>query len=489
MTGLLLATQAEADPLIERLSASRVADEPYAIYAFDLDAGPAGGEIVISGIGPSAANAAAEYLIDRRGADVVVNVGLCGALGGDMPPGRIVRISDVVNGDAVLGGRATVPWPCDAGPWGDLAPKRLATVAEAVFQDRRRRMLAEQADVVDMEGVAVSAACAERGVTLHMLKGVSDLADDQGKSDIQQNIAAVSGDLADVVAAGLERMAPRPGWLAIAMRFVKIEHTIFSLPLLFAGAYLGADGGWPGAWVLVWIVIAGVGARTLGMAMNRILDRDLDARNARTAGRELPAGRITPAAAWCVAAAGLALYVGACAALGPLCLMLCPVPAVVLGVYSLLKRFTCLCHFGIGLCLAMAPLAAYVAAADTVRFSVEALLLAAFAFFWISGFDIIYALMDIDFDTQAGVHSIPAAIGPIGAQIVAAGVHVLAAGALAWLWVLVGRGMLSAAALGVAGGAFAAAYCQRIPVARRFFPISAVAGVAGALVPMLGGLL
>ena len=506
MTGLLAATAAEATWLIERLAAAKVADEPLATYAF-APAGPRpGGEIVVSGVGAAAAAAAAEYLIDARGADVVVNVGICGAVADDLIPGQIVRITGVIDGDEALAGRTAEPITCDSGIWPDLPPKRLATVARAVFHQDRREALARRADVVDMEGLAIARICAESDVPLHMLKGVSDLADERGAGDIRLNIEAVSVELAAVVAAGLARLEDigghRSDLLAAVMRFVRIEHTLFSLPLLLAGAYLGAGGRWPGAWVLVWIVLAGAGARTLGMAMNRIFDRDLDARNDRTAGRELPAGRMTLAAAWCVAGGGLGLYVGTCAALGPMCLALCPLPAAVLGGYSLLKRVTSLCHFGIGLCLAMAPLAAYIAAASqsldlgldipaalqALDFSLEILLLALFAFFWISGFDIIYALMDIDFDRQAGVHSIPAALGPLAAQVVAAGMHLIAAGALVWLWVLVGRGMLSAAALGVAGGAFAAAYCQRIPVAKRFFPLSAVAGVAGALVPMLGGL-
>jgi len=487
MTGLLVATQTEAAALIERLAATKVTDEPMATYAFAPAGGRDGGEIVISGMGPAAAAAAAEYLVEWRQADVVVNVGVCGAVGDDFEPGDLVQITGVVDGDRVLAGESVAAVPCAPGPWAYLEARRLATVETPVFQPDRREALAPHADVVDMEGLAVARACADCGVTLHMLKGVTDLADGGGKDDIQRNIGAVSAALAEVVVAGLDRLGPRHGLLAMAMRFVKIEHTVFSLPLLLAGAWLGA-GGSPGAWVLAWIVAAGVGARTLGMAMNRILDSDIDAKNARTADRELPAGRITPALAWCVAAGGLALYVGACAALGPLCLKLAAVPAVVLGVYSLLKRFTPLCHFGIGLCLGMAPLAAFIAASNTLDFSEQVVMLAIFAFFWISGFDIIYALMDIDFDRQAGVHSIPAALGPVGAQIVAACTHAVALGALVWLWVLIGRGMVSAMALGAAAAAFAAAYCQNIPIHKRFFPISAVAGIAGSLVPLLGGL-
>ncbi len=488
MTGILAATQAEASPLIDALAATGVAGEPFATFRFASVGARGGGEIVISGMGPEAAAAAAEYLVDRRGAQVVINVGVCGALDEDIERGDLVRITGIVDGDRAAAGEPGHPLVCGSGPWRDLMPRRLATVATPLFEPDRRQAVASHADVVDMEGLAVARACAECGATLHMLKGVTDFADADGRDDIKRNIDAVSADLAAVVVAGLSRLdVPRGPW-AMAMRFVKIEHTVFSLPLLLAGAFLGGAGGWPGAWVLIWIVLAGAGARALGMAMNRILDRDIDARNPRTADRELPAGRMTTTRAWSVAAGGLGLYVGSCAALGPLCLVLSPVPAVVLGVYSLLKRFTSLCHFGIGLCLAMAPLAAFIAASGTLAFSGEVILLAIFAFCWISGFDIIYALMDIDFDRQAGVYSIPAALGPGGAQFVAACVHAAALGALVWLWVVIGRGMASAAAVGTAAAAFAAAYCQSIPVHRRFFPVSAIAGIAGSLVPLLGGL-
>ena len=488
MIGILAATQGEASPLIAALAATKVADQPFATFRFASAGARPGGEIVLSGMGPAAAAAAAEYLIDRRGAQVVINVGVCGALAEDIERGDLVRITRVIDGDKAVAGEPGTPLVCAPGPWRDLMPRRLATVETPLFEPERRRALAPRADVVDMEGLAVARACAQCGATLHMLKGVTDFADADGRDDIKRNIDAVSTDLAAVVAVGLGRLDVQIGAWAMAMRFVKIEHTVFSLPLLFAGAWLGGAGGWPGAWVLVWIVLAGAGARALGMAMNRILDRDIDARNPRTADRELPAGRMTNTRAWSVAAGGFALYVGSCAALGPLCLMLSPVPAVVLGVYSLLKRFTSLCHFGIGLCLGMAPLAAFIAASGALEFSGEVILLAIFAFCWITGFDIIYALMDIDFDRQAGVHSIPAALGSVGAQVVAAGLHAVALAALVWLWVLIGRGMLSAVAVGAAAAAFAAAYCQSIPVHKRFFPISAIAGVAGSLVPLFGGL-
>jgi 4-hydroxybenzoate polyprenyltransferase len=164
------------------------------------------------------------------------------------------------------------------------------------------------------------------------------------------------------------------------------------------------------------------------------------------------------------------------------------VPGIALIAYSLLKRFTSLCHFGIGLCMAMAPLAAFVAASGSVSFDAPVLLLALFTFCWLSGFDVIYALQDLQSDRRTRVHSLPASLGSAGAQVVAAGVHRVAVAAIVRLWWILGGGVLSGAALLVAIGAFLAGYVPRIPLPVRFFPVSAVAGVAGAMIPLLGGL-
>jgi len=174
--------------------------------------------------------------------------------------------------------------------------------------------------------------------------------------------------------------------------------------------------------------------------------------------------------------------------LGPLVLLLSPLPAVLLIGYSLLKRFTCLCHFGIGLCLAASVPAAFVAVSGRLALTAEVMLLAAFAFFWMSGFDIIYAMQDASSDRQTGVKSIPAAIGVTGADRVSAMIHLAAVTALVALWWRMGAGLTAAAAGIVALAAFIVAHLPGVPLVKRFFPISAVAGVAGALVPMLGGL-
>jgi 4-hydroxybenzoate polyprenyltransferase len=276
------------------------------------------------------------------------------------------------------------------------------------------------------------------------------------------------------------------GVFSRVLRFTKIEHTVFSLPLLFAGAWLGAGREMPSWRTIGLIVLAGVGARILGMSMNRILDRKIDGKNPRTKNRELPSGQISPAFAGEIALAGLTVYLTACWLLGPTVLLLSPVPAFALIVYSLLKRFTPLCHFGIGICLALAPIGAYVATAGTVESAADILLLGAFAFFWISGFDIIYALQDIAFDRKNRVRSIPASLGSTRAQIVAGLVHGAALVTLMALIFETGGGLLAYGIWAVATGAFICGYLPFIPLPTRFFPVSAIAGIAGALVPFVG---
>ena len=269
------------------------------------------------------------------------------------------------------------------------------------------------------------------------------------------------------------------------LRFTKVEHTAFSLPLIFTGAWMGGGGRWPTLPVVVLIIVAAVGARIFGMSFNRIFDRHIDARNPRTSGRELPSGAMGLSMALVVAMAGLAVYVGACVALGPWCVYLSPVPLVPLLGYSLLKRFTCLCHFGIGLCLALAPLGAFVAVAGHPRFSIEVLLFSGFVFFWLSGADMIYALMDIESDRQNGIHSIPARFGASGAQWAAAGVHICALACMAALLSVVRAAQPAVVAYGVTILLFAMMYLPFVPVSSRFFPISTLAGIAGAITPLL----
>lgn len=269
------------------------------------------------------------------------------------------------------------------------------------------------------------------------------------------------------------------------LNFTKIEHTAFSLPLIITGAWLGAGNRFPSITVMLLVIVAAVGARIFGMAMNRVFDRRIDRLNPRTAGRELPAGKMTLTLALAIALGGLVVYLLTCWLLGGWCLILSPIPLVPLLGYSLLKRFTPLCHFGIGLCLALAPLGAYVAAAGHPRFSGAAILFSGFVFCWLSGADIIYALMDVDNDRQNHIHSLPAWMGVTGAIRVAAGIHLMAWGLLVAVVQIVGGGLVAWTALITSAFFLVLMYVPAIPLPKRFFPISTIAGIAGALAPMV----
>jgi 4-hydroxybenzoate polyprenyltransferase len=269
------------------------------------------------------------------------------------------------------------------------------------------------------------------------------------------------------------------------LNFTKIEHTAFSLPLILTGAWMGGGRQWPHLSVLLLIVLAAIGARLFGMSFNRIFDKHIDALNPRTEGRELPSGQMSLLTALTIALAALATYLGACIALGRWCVYLSPLPLIPLLGYSLLKRFTYLCHFGIGLCLALAPLGAFVAAAGNPWFSIEVLLFAGFVFFWLSGADIIYAIMDIDSDRKTGIYSIPAKLGSTGAQWVSAMVHACALSCLFLLLTTASVGIAAIVGYIVTSGLFILMYLPFVPVPKRFFPVSTLAGVAGAVTPLL----
>lgn len=218
-------------------------------------------------------------------------------------------------------------------------------------------------------------------------------------------------------------------------RFVRFEHTLFSLPLLFAGLALGA-GGMPSWRLLVLALVAGTGARTAALALNRILDRRIDRANPRTAARELPSGDMSLGEAWSLAAVGAGVYGVAAWAIAPICLALAPIPLAVFVVYPLLKRVTPWCHLGVGLGLAMAPLGGWFAARLSFEDLGPALLLGGFTWGWVAGFDVIYATLDERFDRDHGVHSLPARYGPKTALAIARGLHALGwlclAGLVAW---------------------------------------------------------
>jgi 4-hydroxybenzoate polyprenyltransferase len=211
-------------------------------------------------------------------------------------------------------------------------------------------------------------------------------------------------------------------------RMVKFSHTIFAMPFALAAAAIAARDHGITAGRIGAIVLAMVGARTAAMGFNRIVDRHIDARNPRTATRELPTGQVGLGAAAALTIASIALFVGAAAWLGPLCLALSPVAlALVLG-YSYTKRFTWLCHLFLGVAIAAGPGGAWIAVTGSI--SAPALWLMAAVATWIGGFDILYSLADRDFDRDAGLFSIPAQFGIGGALGISIGLHVITVGSL-----------------------------------------------------------
>ena len=201
------------------------------------------------------------------------------------------------------------------------------------------------------------------------------------------------------------------GKIKIFGEMIKFSHTIFALPFALSGALLAA-GGMPTVTQVVWIVLAMVGARTAAMGLNRLIDADIDARNPRTAGRAIPAGLIGKGMTLLFLVASLGMLLVAAAQLNKLCLLLSPVAVFFLVLYSYCKRFTALAHVVLGICLAAAPIGAWIA----IRGSIDApaLILGGAVLFWVAGFDILYALQDLEFDRAAGLHSIPVRLGVNG---------------------------------------------------------------------------
>jgi 4-hydroxybenzoate polyprenyltransferase len=203
--------------------------------------------------------------------------------------------------------------------------------------------------------------------------------------------------------------APLPARFA---RLVKIEHTIFALPFAYVGAFL-AVAATPSAHDLVWITVAMVGARSLAMALNRLIDAGVDARNPRTAGRELPSGQLSIVQVAIFCAASLALFLVAVWQLAPKTHYLWPIPVAGFVVYPYLKRFTWLCHFWLGAVDGLAPVGAWVAITNHLPW--QAWMLGAAVALWVAGFDCFYALFDVDVDRAQGLHSIATRFGMRGA--------------------------------------------------------------------------
>jgi 4-hydroxybenzoate polyprenyltransferase len=237
--------------------------------------------------------------------------------------------------------------------------------------------------------------------------------------------------------------------IKIILEMIKFEHTIFALPFAFTGALL-ALGGLPSVRQVFWIVIAMVGARSAAMGFNRWADRSIDADNPRTRTRALPAGLVTSGQVLLFIIVSSAVLVLAAAMLNPLAFALSPVALAVVFFYSYTKRFTFLSHAFLGLAISGAPLGAWIAVSGRLEF--PALVLGLAVLFWLLGFDILYALQDMEFDRTAGLHSIPQRFGVRTSLRISRAAHGVTMVLLLWIYHLLPVGPLYLAGVVVALG-------------------------------------
>lgn len=228
---------------------------------------------------------------------------------------------------------------------------------------------------------------------------------------------------------------------------VMIRHTVFSLPFAVAAVLLETSGRPPLDKVL-WILVAAFGARNAANALNRIIDRRIDAKNPRTSSRPLPQGRISELELWLFTAAMLIMLIVGAAMLNPLCLALLPLAGIMVFGYSYTKRWTWLCHYWLGITCSAATMGAFLGISGA--FHLRYFPITAGVALWVAGFDILYALQDIEFDRKEGLHSVPARFGANGARVIAALGHagtILGLASIFFFWPSPGPASAAAIAL------------------------------------------
>ncbi|MCP9945065.1 4-hydroxybenzoate octaprenyltransferase [Streptomyces somaliensis] len=267
------------------------------------------------------------------------------------------------------------------------------------------------------------------------------------------------------------------------LRLVMIEHSVFALPFAYTASLtaMSLHGGSVEWGTLLLVTLAMVGLRTFAMACNRIIDREIDARNPRTAGRELVTGAMSVRSAWTGALVALGVFLGAAALLNPLCLALAPVAVVPMVVYPYGKRFTDFPHAILGLAQAIGPVGAWLAV--TGAWSWDAVVLGLAVGVWIGGFDLIFACQDVSADRAHGVMSVPARFGVPAALYGARGCHAVTMALLVWYALLTGAGAWFWAGLAVVGGAFLYEHSIVRPgdlsrLNRAFFTVNGFIGIA-----------
>ncbi|MBN2808124.1 MAG: UbiA family prenyltransferase [Deltaproteobacteria bacterium] len=231
----------------------------------------------------------------------------------------------------------------------------------------------------------------------------------------------------------MENQAPYQPRIRTFLEMVKFSHTVFALPFALLAALLAANG-LPSLWKILWIIVAMAGARTGAMGANRLLDAKIDARNPRTRNRALPTGQINPRQALLMTGVSYLIFIFAAAMLNPLCLHLAPYVIMLLTAYSAAKRYTIYTHYILGLCLGLAPIGAWIAISGTL--ALTPLILALAVGSWVSGFDLLYSLQDIEFDQQEGLHSIPASIGVVKTMALARKLHLGMLGGLFFVYLI-----------------------------------------------------
>ncbi|MEU1752442.1 menaquinone biosynthesis prenyltransferase MqnP [Micromonospora matsumotoense] len=279
--------------------------------------------------------------------------------------------------------------------------------------------------------------------------------------------------------------APRPGRVKSFLKLVAIEHSVFALPFAYLSALtaMQVNGGRVRWWDLLLITVAMVGARTFAMAANRILDRRIDARNPRTAGRELVTGAVSVRTAWTGAAVALVVFLASAALLNPLCLLLAPLAVIPLVVYPYGKRFTDWPHAILAIAQAVGPVGAWLAVTGTFAGSWPAWLLGAAVGLWIGGFDLIYACQDDEVDRVIGVRSVPARYGRRFALHASTVAHVVTFALFVWFGTLVGYGWPWWIGLALTAVAFGYQHLVVTPtdlskVNRAFFTANGFVGIA-----------
>ncbi|MEH0635649.1 menaquinone biosynthesis prenyltransferase MqnP [Streptomyces bottropensis] len=276
---------------------------------------------------------------------------------------------------------------------------------------------------------------------------------------------------------------PQPGRTKAFLRLVMIEHSIFALPFAYIAALTAMfrlDGNVHWARLLL-VTVCMVGLRTFAMAVNRIIDREIDARNPRTAHRELVTGAMSVKHAWTGALIALVIFLGAAALLNPLCLALAPIAVIPMVVYPYGKRFTNYPQAILGLAQAMGPIGGWLAI--TGEWSWEAVVLGLAVGIWIGGFDLIYACQDIDSDRESGVLSVPARFGVPAAIWSARVCHAVTTALFAWYAVLTGAGAFLWLGLAIVAGAFVYEHTIVRPhdlsrLNRAFFSVNGFIGIA-----------